>query len=163
MSQLKSDQAKNRNEIRRCLKEFFGGESNLNCFALVPPHTDQEKLESLSELTEADLNETFNSKCSEMVTALKQNAVVKAIGDRNLTGNMLLNLAMEYIEALNSNSVVHVLPSFERVVLIESERISEKLFESVKSKIAKDCSRKRMPFERDQLKRIENRVIKSAN
>ena len=141
MSQLKSDQAKNRNEIRHCLKEYFGGEQNLNCFALVPPHSDQEKLESLSELAETDLNETFNSKCMEMVTALKQSAVVKSIGDRQLTGNMLLNLAMEYVDALNQNSTVHIIPAFERVVLIESERFSEKLFESIKNKIAKDCSR----------------------
>jgi len=36
-----------------------------------------------------------------MITHLKQNTVVKAIADRNLTGNMLLNLAMEYVDALN--------------------------------------------------------------
>ena len=71
MSQLKSDQAKNRNEIRRCLKEFFGGEQNLNCFALVPPHRDQAKLESLDELREAELDQTFSAKCNEMITSLK--------------------------------------------------------------------------------------------
>ena len=54
---------------------------------------------------------------------------------------MLLNLAMEFVDALNQNSVVQVLPAFERVVLIESERFSEKLFESIKNKIARDCSR----------------------
>ena len=73
----------------------------MNCFALVPPHTDQDKLDSLDELTEAELDDTFSAKCSEMVTALKQNAVVKAFGDRHLTGNMLLNLAMEFVDALN--------------------------------------------------------------
>ena len=113
----------------------------MNCFALVPPHSDQDKLDSLDELAEAELDETFAAKCAEMVTNLKQNAVVKAFGERHLTGNMLLNLAMEFVDALNQNSVVHVLPAFERVVLIESERFSEKLFESIKNKIAKDCSR----------------------
>ena len=49
-SLLRSDQARQRNEIRRCLKEYFGGEANLNCFALVKPHDDEAKLESLSEL-----------------------------------------------------------------------------------------------------------------
>ena len=146
MSQLKSDQAKNRNEVRRCLKEFFGGESNLNCFALVPPHNEEEKLECLSELQASELNQAFETKCLEMIIHLKQNAVVKSIGDRHLTGNMLLNLAMEYIESLNLNQTVHILPAFERVVLIESERFSEKLFESIKSKIARDCARQRMPF-----------------
>ena len=67
-SLLKSEQAKNRNEVRRCVKEFFGGEAALNCFALLPPHNDEAKLESLSELDDKDLNEAFNTKCSEFVT-----------------------------------------------------------------------------------------------
>ena len=146
MSQLKSDQARNRNEIRRCLKEYFGGEASLNCFALMPPHPDEERLTDMSSLDQAELNSTFTAKCHEMVTYLKQNHVVKAVGERHLTGNMLLNLAMEYVEALNQDQPVHVLPAFERVVLIECERFSEKLFESIKNKIARDCSVQRMPF-----------------
>ena len=102
-SHLKSDQARNRNEIRRCIKEFFGGEASLSCFALVPPLSDEAKLDDLSAVKESELNATFNAKAKELVTFLKQNCVVKAIGERHLTGSMLLNLAMEYVEALNSN------------------------------------------------------------
>jgi len=153
-SMLKSDQARNRNEVRRCLKEFFGGEANLNCFALVPPHHDEEKLECLNELQASDLNEGYNSKVAEMTTLLKQNTVVKSIGERHLTGNMLLNLAMEFVDSLNSNQTVHILPAFERVVLIESERFSEKLFESIKNKISKDCAKQRMPFDKDEMHRM---------
>ena len=98
-----------------------------------------------------------------MVLALKQSHVVKAIGERHLTGNMFLNLAMEYVDALNQNQSVQILPAFERVVLIESERFSEKLFFSVKNKIEKDCSLQRMPFATDELVKMQNRVIKSAN
>lgn len=85
---------------------------------------------------------------------MKQNIVVKAVADRNLTGNMLLNLAMEYVDALNQNQNVHILPSFERVVLIECERFSEKLFESIKNKISKDCARTRMPFDSEDLTKM---------
>ena len=55
----------------------------------------------MSSLDQSELNQTFTAKCQEMVTYLKQNHVVKAVGERHLTGNMLLNLAMEYVEALN--------------------------------------------------------------
>lgn len=88
---------------------------------------------------------------------------MKAIGERHLTGNMLLNLAMEYVESLNQNQTVMVLPAFERVVLIECERFSEKLFESIKSKISRDCSRQRMPFDTEDLIKMQSRVIKSGN
>ena len=63
LSNLRSDQAKNRNEIRRCVKDFFGGEANLNCYALVPPHSDEQQLENLSELNESELDQAFNTKC----------------------------------------------------------------------------------------------------
>ena len=69
----------------------------------MPPHSDEEKREDLCSLNESELEPNFSAKCKEMITALKQNHVVKAIGDRHLTGNMLLNLAMEYVESLNQN------------------------------------------------------------
>lgn len=53
---------------------------------------------------------------------------------------MLLNLAMEFVDSLNQNATVNILPAFERVVLIESERFSEKLFESIKNKVSRDCA-----------------------
>ena len=80
------------------------------------------------------------------------NFVVKTINDRPLTGNMFLNLGMEYVDALNQKEwTLHVLPSFEKVVQIESERFSEKLFESIRDKIAKDCGVGRMPFDIEDL------------
>jgi hypothetical protein len=53
--------------------------------------------------------------------------------------------------------------SFERVVLIESERFSEKLFESIKQKILTDCPRDKMPFSEGQLEKMQTRVLRSAN
>ena len=90
---------------------------------------------------------------SDFILQLKMNYVVKAINERPLTGNMFLNLAMEYIDALNQNETLYVLPSFEKVVQIESERFSEKLFESIRDKIAKDCGVNRMPFDIDDLQK----------
>ena len=92
------------------------------------------------------------------------NFVVKAINERPLTGNMFLNLAMEYVDSLNQKDwSLQVLSSFEKVVQIESERFSEKLFESIRDKIAKDCGPNRMPFYHDDLLSRQSRMIKSAN
>ena len=145
------------------IREFFGGDSNLNCFALKQPCEDVSKLENLEELQEHDLTDEFRNKCAEIISTLKQEHVIKQINGRQLTGNMLLNLTMEYVDALNQDETLYILPAFERVVLIESERFSEKLFESIKDKITNDCSRIRMPFSESQLKRMQSRVIKSAN
>jgi len=48
---------------------------------------------------------------------------------------MLLGMALEYIEALNNKEVPVVLSSFERVVQVESRRVTEKLFEEVTYKV----------------------------
>jgi hypothetical protein len=78
-------------------------------------------------------------------------APAKSIDGRNLTGNMFLNLALEYVDLLNANETVAILPCFERVVLIESKSYSEKLFESIKDKIRKDCQDSKLPMAEDHL------------
>ena len=115
-------------------------------------------------MAETELTKGFTQGVSDLVLQLKMNFVVKAINDRPLTGNMFLNQAMEYVEALNQKDwTLQVLPSFEKVVQIESRRFSEKLFESVRDKIAKDCGVNRMPFDHDDLLSRQSRMIKSAN
>jgi len=56
---------------------------------------------------------------------------LKNINGRALNGSMLLGLALEYIDALNNREIPVVLSSFERVVQVESRRVTEKLFEDV--------------------------------
>ena len=67
---------------------------------------------------------------------------------------MLLNLALDYVDTLNSGQAVHILSAFERVVLIESERFCEKLFESIKTRISQDCASHLMPFNSEELMKI---------
>lgn len=48
---------------------------------------------------------------------------------------MFLNLALEYVDQLNSGEMLTILPSFERVVQIEAKDFSEELFETIRAKI----------------------------
>ena len=109
-------------------------------------------IETIDQMPESELTKAFTQGMSDLLLQLKSNHVVKAINDRPLTGNMFLNLAMEYVEAINQKDwTLQVLPSFEKVVQIESQRFSEKLFESIRDKIAKDFGVNRMPFDQDDL------------
>ena len=151
-SRGKSEEAKYKNGIRRAVKEYFGNEANLNCFALCKPTNNEGMIETIDQMPESELSKAFTQGMSDLLLHLKSNHVVKAINDRPLTGNMFLNLAMEYVEAINQKDwTLQVLPSFEKVVQIESQRFSEKLFESIRDKIAKDCGVNRMPFDQDDL------------
>lgn len=56
---------------------------------------------------------------------------LKTINGKALNGSMLLGMALEYVDAINNQEVPTVLSSFERVVQVESRRVTEKLFEEV--------------------------------
>ena len=67
---------------------------------------------------------------------LKTLPKLKTIGNKALTGNMLLGLALEFVEALNNKEVPVIMSSFERVVQVESRRFTEKMYEEVTNKLS---------------------------
>ena len=91
---MTSDTAKLSNETRSYLMEFFGGEANLQCFALKKPFTADEPDRVV---------QVFATKSTDLFINLKQSASAKLINGRHLTGNMFLNLTLEYVDALNAN------------------------------------------------------------
>jgi len=79
-----------------------------------------------------DLREEFRQGMDLLMAKLKSEPFrLKNINGRALNGSMLLGLALEYIDALNNREIPVVLSSFERVVQVESRRVTEKLFEDV--------------------------------
>lgn len=57
------------------------------------------------------------------------NPKIKQLGEKSMTGFMLLGLTLDYIESINNQEPVIVLNSLDRVVSIESDRFIEMLFE----------------------------------
>lgn len=53
------------------------------------------------------------------------------VNGKALTASMLLGIALEYVDAINSQEVPVVMNCFERVVQVESRRFTEKLFEEI--------------------------------
>jgi hypothetical protein len=84
-----------RNEIRKCIKTFFGGEKNLECLSLKRP-TDGDPSPDM------ELRPEFIKSCADLIAQLKIRLKIKAIKDRPLTTTMFLNLALEYVDQLNA-------------------------------------------------------------
>lgn len=79
-----------------------------------------------------DLREEFRTGMDLLMAKLKSEPFkLKNINGKALNGSMLLGMALEYVEALNNKEIPVVLSSFERVVQVESRRVTEKLFEEV--------------------------------
>lgn len=79
------------------------------------------------------------------------------INNKPVTGYMLLGLALEFVDSLNSEEAPVVNQCFDRVVSIESERITEHLYEEIIERINKHFNFQpltdtKLPF--DNLERV---------
>jgi len=63
-----------------------------------------------------DLKVEFRQATEALIHDLKDNVKVKEIGGRPLTAPMILNLTLEYIEAINRKEKPVIEQSFERVL-----------------------------------------------
>lgn len=108
------------------------------------------------------LKPQFETQCVELVTNLKQSCEAKKIGGRFLTGAMFLNLALEFIDQLNDNEKLQVMPSMDKIVRIELEQISDQLFMSVRDQIEKEFDQSKMPFSNEYLAERKNAYMKSS-
>jgi hypothetical protein len=105
------------NDIRRCIKELFGGEKEIECHALTKPLDDSDQvLGLLSNLDYDGLKIEFRTAVDNLVQDLRDNYKVKEINGRPLTAPMILNLTLEYVEAINRKEKPVIESSFERVL-----------------------------------------------
>ena len=85
------DEVGKRNEIRKCIKSFFGGDKNLECLSLKRP-TDGDPSPDM------ELKPEFVKSCTDLISQIKSRLKAKQIRDRPLTPTMFLNLALEYVD-----------------------------------------------------------------
>ena len=120
----------------------------MSCYALVEA---EEKTSFLGYGDSTKIRDEFKSEAQKLMLDLKQNHRVKEINGKPMTGYMLLNLALEYVDALNNSAPIAILQSFEKVINIECDRYTEALFEKIKARTDTVYSVAKMPFEKSEL------------
>jgi hypothetical protein len=83
-----------KNKVQECLKAIF---NKRECFSLPKP-SESNSSESF-ELTSAC---SFPQACEKLLQALKLSVKPKQILGKTINGNMLLGLALEYVQVLSS-------------------------------------------------------------
>lgn len=74
----------------------------MECHALVKPLDDSDSvLENLASMDYSSLKTEFKQATEALILDLKDNVKVKEISGRPLTAPMILNLTLEYVEAIN--------------------------------------------------------------
>ena len=100
-----SDSVEAKNRIRRLLTSFF---KERDCFALVRP-TESEK--ALQRLDQAN-DEVFRPEFLEMAQKLRRHIFrkvkVKTLNKSFLNGEMLGQLALTYVQAINQGGVPNI-------------------------------------------------------
>mmetsp|Transcript_19815 Transcript_19815/g.14567 ORF Transcript_19815/g.14567 Transcript_19815/m.14567 type:complete len:91 (-) Transcript_19815:1825-2097(-) len=87
------------------------------------PVTDEHKLAHVDSLPWEELKSDFRKEVTLFTSSLKRRLKPKVIQGKCLNGSMLLALAMEYIEAINSKETPTVTTALERVIQAEAAKI----------------------------------------
>ncbi|XP_078522688.1 guanylate-binding protein 1-like [Lissotriton helveticus] len=96
---------------RECIRFYFPGRK---CFVFDRP-TSTRKLKKLEELLENDLEEDFTKPTKMFCQFIFQKCRTKTIeGGHSVTGKLLANLAVTYVDAIRSGTV----PCIESAVLV---------------------------------------------
>jgi hypothetical protein len=111
---LQDDEVFHKNRVRESIKNFF---ADLDCFTLVRPVTNEGSLAHIEDLNyDTDLRPEFRQSMDALMAKLKSTTRFKTVNGRALTASMFLGIALEYVDAINSQEVPVVMNCFERVV-----------------------------------------------
>eukprot|EP00347_Sterkiella_histriomuscorum_P019169 403342679 len=144
--------------LEQCLELQKGIE--LDCFTLVRPVNNEAQLAHIEEMKYEDLREEFRTGMDNLMSKLKNEPFkLKTVNGKALNGSMLLGMALEYVDALNSHEIPTVISSFERVVQVESRRVTEKLFEEITNMLRQQLDEGLMPFEEEEMEEVFTELV----
>jgi hypothetical protein len=123
------DGATSKNMSREIIRKNF---KKRECYTLVIPTTDENKIKFLENETKSTLRPEFMSQVDDLVKLVKSSIQCKKINNVFLDGEALFGLLQNYIESLNNNENPVILSALENVLLSKAKNISEKSFENFK-------------------------------
>lgn len=117
-----SSGAKAKNSIRESIKSLF---PDRDCFALVRPISDEQKLAHLETVAPTQLRPEFQDGLAKLVSLCFSRARPKRIGSTVLTGPMLAGLVSAYVDAINGGAVPTIATAWQGVAEAECRRAAD--------------------------------------
>lgn len=117
-----SSGAKAKNAIRESIKSLF---PDRDCFALVRPISDEQKLAHLETVAPSQLRPEFRDGLGKLVSLCFSRAQPKRIGSTTLTGPMLAGLVSAYVDAINGGAVPTIATAWQGVAEAECRRAAD--------------------------------------
>lgn len=117
-----SSGAKAKNSIRESIKSLF---PDRDCFALVRPISDEQKLAHLETVPPSQMRPEFRDGLAKLVSLCFSRAQPKRIGNTVLTGPMLAGLVSAYVNAINGGAVPTIATAWQGVAEAECRRAAD--------------------------------------
>eukprot|EP00892_Ulva_mutabilis_P000560 jgi/Ulvmu1/10504/UM064_0042.1 len=117
-----SSGAKAKNSIRESIKSLF---PDRDCFALVRPISDEQKLAHLETVPPSQMRPEFRDGLAKLVSLCFSRAQPKRIGNTVLTGPMLAGLVCAYVDAINGGAVPTIATAWQGVAEAECRRAAD--------------------------------------
>jgi hypothetical protein len=83
---------------------------------MIRPVSDESKLAHIDDLKWEELKTDFRREATNFVKTVKKRLRPKMINGKVITARMLLQLALEYTESINSKDTPTVLTALDRVI-----------------------------------------------
>jgi len=155
-----------KNNIRTKIKNYFKAR---DCTCLVRPLVDERLLAHIEQQSWDDLRADFREHVEFLTNNVMASIRPKIIQGKPLTGEMLLNLTKNYLQAINTGGVPQIVTSMERVISSEMKRIFDTLVKEYMSMLEEAFNERNLPMPEDELLRkhkdMTNYILKklSAN
>ncbi|CAI2384181.1 unnamed protein product [Moneuplotes crassus] len=162
--------------LNDCLKKVYGKNdpnlkenaikkhfSQIECHPLVRPTFKEKDVAHVMDLEYESLREEFRAGVDTLMKRVLTRPKLKTIGNKNMTGSMLLGMAIEYTEAINSGTVPTIYNSFERVAHAEAQRFVDNQIEKYKIELKHTISEdSEHPLNEEDIDDIFNKFLKKS-
>jgi hypothetical protein len=111
-----------KNKIRKLIKAYF---KDRDCYTMVRPLTNENKLQNLEDLPPEQLRPEFLEQIIELRKKVLNRVKVKTLNGKPLNGEMYLNLVKGLIGALNSGNVPNIENTWLSMCKVESYKAFE--------------------------------------
>ena len=108
-----------KNRIRRLIHHFF---KDRDCFTMVRPVEEEKELQSLQMMDDSLLRQEFVQQVNQLRQRIFKRVRPKTLNSKFMTGEMLLELAYSYTEAINLGSVPNIQNAWSYVCQNECQR-----------------------------------------
>ena len=121
-----------------------------DCYTLVMPTTDENKLRNLDNEPQSSLRKEFLDQVKKMIISIKDTIKPKKINNIELDGEALFGLLQTYVESINNEENPVILSALENVLLSKAKNISENAYDIFKEQINQKL-KDRYPINENQI------------